>query len=187
VAVATPAASGALMFYLVAYTIATFGAFGVIAALEQSGGVRLNIEDYAGLWSVRPWLATAMAVFMLALLGFPVFGGIGFIAKYWIIQSALQAPAPQTMLAVILVLTSLVSAGYYLYVVMVMFMRPRAANAIPVGSTPGWTRSVIAVAAVLILALGVLPNSVIRWAQQSQSTPPVAETPVPGIAASAVR
>ena len=176
VAIATPAASSAFMFYLLAYTLATFGAFGVITALERSNGSRLNIDDYAGLWSVRPWMATAMAVFMLALLGFPIFGGIGFFAKYWIIQSALQAPVPQTKLAIILVLTSVVSAGYYLYVVMVMFMRPRPDDAPVIGETAGWTRSVIAAAAILILILGVLPNSVVRWTERSRNSVPVAST-----------
>ena len=76
IASATSQATSAFMFYLLAYTLATFGAFGVISALERIGGARLSIEDYAGLWTVRPWLATAMAVFMLALLGFPIFGGI---------------------------------------------------------------------------------------------------------------
>ena len=184
VAIATPAASSAFMFYLLAYTLATFGAFGVIVAVERQGGTKLNIEDYAGLWSVRPWMAAAMAVFMLALLGFPIFGGMGFFAKYWIIQSALQAPVPQTKLAVILVLTSVVSAGYYLYVVMVMFMRPRPDNAAPISSPPGWTRSVIAVAAILILVLGILPNSVVRWTEKSRNSVPVAESPAPGVTAS---
>jgi NADH-quinone oxidoreductase subunit N len=187
VVIATPDASAAFMFYLLAYTLATFGAFGVVTALERNGSARLNIDDYAGLWTVRPWMATAMAVFMLALLGFPIFGGIGFFAKYWIIQSALQAPVPQTKLAIILVVTSLVSAGYYLYVVMVMFMKPRGENASPVGTVSGWTRSVIAIAAVLILALGVLPNSVIRWTQRSRNSVPVAEARSPGAAASIVR
>jgi NADH-quinone oxidoreductase subunit N len=187
VAIATPLASSAFMFYLLAYTLATFGAFGVVTALERNGGVQLNIEDYAGLWSVRPWLATAMAIFMLALLGFPIFGGIGFFAKYWIIQSALQAPVPQTKLAIILVLTSLVSAGYYLYVVMVMFMKPRSENAAPIGESAGWTRSVIAAAAILILVLGILPNSVVRWTQRSRNAVPVAETRAPGVAASIAR
>ncbi|HEX6576396.1 MAG TPA: NADH-quinone oxidoreductase subunit N [Gemmatimonadaceae bacterium] len=176
IVVATPAASGAFMFYLLAYTLATFGAFGVVSALERNGAARLNIEDYAGLWNVQPWLATSMAVFMLALLGFPIFGGIGFFAKYWIIQSAIQAPVPQVKLAIILVITSVVSAGYYLYVVMVMFMRPRADNAAPVTTPSGWTRSVIAAAAILILALGILPNSVVRWTQRSRNSVPVAST-----------
>ena len=174
VASATSAATSAFMFYLLAYTLATFGAFGVISSLERNGGTRLAIEDYAGLWSVKPWLASAMAVFMLALLGFPIFGGMGFFAKYWIIQSALQAPVPQTKLAVILVIASVISAGYYLYVVMVMFMRPRPDNAPTVASSSGWTRSVIAAAAILILVLGILPNSVIRWTEKSSNSVPVA-------------
>ncbi|HZJ00528.1 MAG TPA: NADH-quinone oxidoreductase subunit N [Gemmatimonadaceae bacterium] len=186
IASATPQATSAFMFYLLAYTLATFGAFGVVSALERDGGARLKIEDYAGLWNVKPWLATAMAIFMLALLGFPIFGGVGFFAKYWIVQSALQAPVPQTKLAVILVITSLVSAGYYMYVVMVMFMRPRPDNAAPVVSTSGWTRSVIAAAAILILVLGVLPNSVVRWTQKSTNAVPVAHASA-GVAASTVR
>ena len=176
VAIGTPAASAAFMFYLLAYTIATFGAFGVITAIERNGSARLNIEDYAGLWQVKPWLATAMAVFMLALLGFPIFGGIGFLAKYWIIQSALQAPYPQTKLAIILVITSVVSAGYYLYVVMVMFMRPRPDNAETVASPSGWTRTVIAAAAILILVLGVMPNPLLRWTSRSRNSVPVVQS-----------
>jgi NADH-quinone oxidoreductase subunit N len=176
IAIGTPAGIAAFMFYLLAYTIATFGAFGVVTAIERNGSARLNIEDYAGLWQVKPWLATAMAVFMLALLGFPIFGGIGFLAKYWIIQSALQAPYPQTKLAIILVITSVVSAGYYLYVVMVMFMRPRPDNAETIGSTSGWTRTVIAAAAILILVLGVMPNPVLRWTSRSRNSVPVVQS-----------
>lgn len=168
VAIGTTAAASAFMFYLFAYTLATLGAFGVIVAQGETAESHLDISDYSGLWSVQPRLAVAMAVFMLALLGFPIFGGIGFLAKYWIIQSALQAPNPQTKLAIILVLTSLVSAGYYLYVVMVMFMRPRNADAPVCPQAGGWTRFVVAAAAVLIIVLGVLPNSVLRWTQASR-------------------
>src|SRR5207248_658259 len=130
IVVGTNLGSSAFIFYLFAYTIATLGAFAVIVALGRSGEDNLSVEEYAGLWDVRPGLAVAMAVFMLALLGFPIFGGIGFFAKWYIIKSAISATAPQFRLAVILVLTSLVSAGYYLYVVMVMFMRPREDDAI---------------------------------------------------------
>jgi NADH-quinone oxidoreductase subunit N len=118
-----------------------------------------------------------MAIFMLALLGFPIFGGIGFLAKYWIIQSALQAPHPQTKLAIILVITSLVSAGYYLYVIMVMFMRPRQPDAFVAPRAGGWTRFVIAAAAVLIIVLGILPNSVVRWSERSKPTVAAAVIP----------
>ena len=85
----------------------------------------VTTDDLSGLWTVRPWLAVAMTVFMLSLMGFPIFGGAGFLAKWFVLKAALQAPQPQIALAVVLVLTTVISAGYYLYVVMVMFMRPR--------------------------------------------------------------
>ena len=177
IAIGTPGAVAAFMFYLLAYTLATLGAFGVIVAQGESGESHLNIDDYSGMWFVQPRIAVAMAIFMLALLGFPIFGGIGFLAKYWIIQSALQAPEPQTKLAVILVITSVVSAGYYLYVVMVMFMRQRPVDAPVCPRAGGWTRFVIAAAAILIIVLGVLPNSVVRWTERS--TPSVAAISLP--------
>jgi NADH-quinone oxidoreductase subunit N len=177
ISIGTPAAVGAFMFYILAYTLATLGAFGVIVAQGEAGESHLNIDDYSGLWFVQPRTAVAMAIFMLALLGFPIFGGIGFLAKYWIIQSALQAPHPQTKLAIILVITSLVSAGYYLYVIMVMFMRPRQPDAFVAPRAGGWTRFVIAAAAVLIIVLGILPNSVVRWSERSKPTVAAAVIP----------
>jgi NADH-quinone oxidoreductase subunit N len=159
--------SAAFLFYIVAYTLATVGAFAVVAALGETGEPNLDVNDYAGLWSDRPWLAGAMAVFMLALLGFPIFGGAGFFAKWYVIQAALQTPTPQTRLAVILVLTSVISAGYYLRVVMVMFMKPRAEGAadMAVHNVGGPTRWVIGLAAAVLLILGVYPNLVVNATQ----------------------
>jgi NADH-quinone oxidoreductase subunit N len=99
-----------------------------------------------------------MAVLMLALLGFPIFGGAGFFAKWYVIRAALQAPVPQTALAVALVLTSVVSAGYYLYVVVVMFMKAPLGESEPLPRTPGLTKVVLALAVGGILVLGVYPN-----------------------------
>ncbi len=157
--------SSAFLFYIVAYTIATLGAFGVVVALGNVGEAHLQVDDYAGLWTVRPWLSVAMAVFMLALLGFPIFGGMGFFAKWYIIQATLQSAAPQTRLAVLLVVTSVVSAGYYLYVVMVMFMKPRPVAPVSTAPVGALTRWVIGVAAVLILAVGVYPNGLVHVTQ----------------------
>lgn len=165
------AGTSAFLFYIVAYTLATFGAFAVVVTLSGEGDRYLNIEDYAGLWNVRPGLASAMAVFMLALLGFPIFGGIGFFAKWYVIKAALQGPVPQVRLAVILVITSVVSAGYYLYVVMVMFMKPRPEGAIEPEKEGSMTKMVIMAAAIAILVLGVFPNTVGDWAQGAEMKP----------------
>jgi NADH-quinone oxidoreductase subunit N len=165
--VGTPLSSSAFMFYLFAYTMATLGAFAVIVVLGAAGEDRMEVEEYAGLFSVRPGMAVAMAVFMLALLGFPIFGGIGFFAKWYVLQAALQAPAPQTKLAIILVLTSVVSAGYYLYVVMVMFMKPRSSGAVLPARTPRWTGTVVWASAAIILVFGLFPDALVSFARRS--------------------
>jgi NADH-quinone oxidoreductase subunit N len=158
--------ASAFLFYLFAYTLATMGAFAVVMALSQTGERGQQIDDYAGLWRTRPALSIAMAVFMLALLGFPIFGGMGFFAKWYVLQAALRPPS-QTNLAIWLVLTSVVSAGYYLYVVMVMFMKSRPADATAPLKVPGMTRFVIATCALVLLVVGVWPRPVLRVARRS--------------------
>jgi NADH-quinone oxidoreductase subunit N len=165
--VGTQLGSSAFMFYLFAYTMATLGSFAVIVALGNRGEDNMLVEEYAGLWNVRPGLAIAMAVFMLALLGFPIFGGIGFFAKWYVLQAALQAPYPQTRLAVLLVVTSLVSAGYYLYVVMVMFMKPRNAAAVLPARTDGFTKAVVWASAAVILIFGLFPDAIVAVTRRS--------------------
>jgi NADH-quinone oxidoreductase subunit N len=164
IAVGTAQGASAMLFYLLAYSLATFGAFAVIIVLSR-GDAAVTTDDLSGLWSVRPWLAVAMTVFMLALTGFPVFGGAGFLAKWYILKAALQAPSPQYALSVVLVLTTVISAGYYLYVIMVMFMRPRMPGAPAAGPTHGLTRAVMVTCAALILLLGFAPNIIVRYAQ----------------------
>jgi NADH-quinone oxidoreductase subunit N len=119
-----------------------------------------------------------MAVFMLALLGFPVVGGMGFIAKWNVLQAALDQN--KNYLAIWLVITSVVSAGYYLYVVMVMFMRARPHGAPVLAVTPGATRFVIAVTAGLILLFGIYPQPVLRFARDG--TLQASEAVAPGTA-----
>ena len=180
----TQQAATAFLFYLLAYTLATMGAFAVVIALGRAGEERDAVEDYHGLWYTNPVIAMSMMVFMLALLGFPIFGGVGFFAKWYVLQAALQAPAPQTRLAIILALTTAVSAGYYLYVVMVMFMKQRPIGAPILSPMPGLTRAVIAVSVALILLFGVYPEPLVRLAKASNSLgiPTVAPTVAPQVA-----
>ncbi len=170
VAVTSHSADGtaAIVFYALAYTLATVGAYGVLCLV--SGGIekRTRLTDLAGLSRTRPALAAAMAVFMLSLMGFPIAGGMGFFAKWYVLRAALSSNAPQLKLAVILVLASLVSAGYYLNVIATMFMKPPAEVETPPQLVPArWTGGVIAVSAVLLLLLGVYPGPAVHWARTS--------------------
>jgi NADH-quinone oxidoreductase subunit N len=164
-------ASPTLLFYMLAYTLATMGAFAVVVALSRPGERGQQISDLEGLWQVRPWLAAAMAVFMLSLLGFPIAGGMGFWAKWYVLQTVVSAATPQIALAVILVLTSVVSAGYYLGIVLAMYMKPRAPDALPVPSTPGLTGTIIALSAAALLVFGVQPGLLAKIARDSTPVP----------------
>jgi NADH-quinone oxidoreductase subunit N len=104
-----------------------------------------------------------MTIFMLSLLGFP--GTAGFIGKWYILSAAVEAN--QLLLAVILVGASIVSAGYYLPVIMAMYMKPAASEEAHAGvQTAPATRFVIGVAAVLLLLFGVWPNQVLDVARE---------------------
>jgi NADH-quinone oxidoreductase subunit N len=103
-----------------------------------------------------------MAVFLLSLLGFPVFGGMGFFAKWYLVQATLASPVGLAPLAVILVITSVISAGYYLQVVRVMFMKERPAGILEPPATGALTRAVLGVSVAAILAFGLFPSSLIR-------------------------
>ncbi len=180
--------SSAFIVYLFAYTLSTMGAFAVVTVLAGPGEPYLDMRDYSGLWTVRPGITLAMSVFMFALLGFPVFGGIGFFAKWYMIQAALRGGTePQVLLAFTLVFTSVLSAGYYLYVVTLMFVAPRKEE-VPVPAHPRrFTGGVIVSMAILILIFGFAPTQVLRTASRSMLQPtvvvPVAEPMVEPVAA----
>jgi NADH-quinone oxidoreductase subunit N len=162
----TEVGRSAYLLYLVSYTLATLGSFGVVSAVSRQGEGRLNIADYSGLWHERPWLALAMGVHMLALLGFPIFGGTGFLAKWYMLDASLSGPVAMPGVATALVLTSCVSAGFYLYVVTLMFMKDRPPGE-RVSHTGPFTRAVIASTALVIIALGIFSAPLISWSESN--------------------
>lgn len=180
------AGSTALLFYTLSYTLATIGSFGVLIAINRGADRAPTFDDIAGLWLVRPGLAVAMAVFMLAFLGMPLVGGMGFFAKWYVLQAALQGNAPQTILVVILVLTSAVSAAYYLGIVAAMFMRPRA-EGVPVPFASPVTRAVVLAMALALLVLGVYPTPAVSLARIALPQALLSGSPVHGSAPTELR
>jgi NADH-quinone oxidoreductase subunit N len=114
-----PVSVASALFYLLAYAFTTFGAWAVVIALEKVEGQGLSLDDYAGLGRKRPGLAAAMTVFMLSFIGIPP--TLGFVGKFYVFRAAIAGG--EIGLALIGVLTSLISAYYYLRVVVLMYMR----------------------------------------------------------------
>ncbi len=142
-------AVGAALFYLLAYALTNLGAWGVVVALERAGEAGLSIDDYAGLASRRPALALGMLLFMLSLTGLPPTAG--FVGKFYLFRAALQANL--VWLALVGVLTSLVSAYYYLRVVIVMYMQEGE----PATRSEFWLNGSVAVTALATFLVGILP------------------------------
>ena len=156
--------SAAFLFYLVAYGITTIAAFALLAAKGKGGESDVRVDDLSGLSTSRPWLALALTIAMLSLLGFP--GTAGFMGKWYILVAAVGAG--HTTLAIILVLTSVVSAGYYLPLVMAMYMKPAPhaeAHAGMVFDRIG--RLTLAVAVAAMLWFGVAPGRLFELARVS--------------------
>jgi NADH-quinone oxidoreductase subunit N len=143
----------AALFYLMAYALTSLGAWAVVAAVERADGAGLEIDDFAGLGSRRPGLALAMAVFMLSLTGVPPTAG--FLGKFVLFQSAIDAGL--LWLAIVGVVTSLISAAFYLRVVVVLYMRPGQ----PEVHADAWLAGSIALTAAATLLLGLVPGPVL--------------------------
>ena len=145
-------------------SLMSMGAFAVLAAKGRRGESDVLIDDLAGLGTRRPWLAFALAVCMLSLLGFP--GTAGFMGKWYILVAA--TAAGRLPLAAILVLTSVVSAGYYLPVIMAMYMKPEPFDQAHAGMRLGpLGGAVVALSVASLLVLGVRPNRLLDLAKNS--------------------
>ena len=147
------------LFYLVSYAFTNFGAWGVVIALEKSEGKGLALNDYAGLSKKHPALAAAMAVFMLSLIGLPP--TIGLIGKIYLFRAVIAGGF--TGLAIIGVLTSLISAYYYLRVVVIMYMR----DGEPTAERETWLDMTTTVTALVIVVVSFVPQYLFAWASSA--------------------
>ena len=145
--------AGAVLFYLLAYTFTTAGAFGAILLVERSDdGEAVEVGDYAGLARRHPVLAATLGLFLLSLIGIPPLAG--FVGKFYLFGSAVRAG--YVWLTVLGVLNSAIAAYYYLRVIVYMYMRePEGADVRLVPSFAGGVA--LAIAVIGIVLLGVMP------------------------------
>ncbi len=160
----SPVGTAAAVFYVAAYTLMTLAAFALLTAKGREGESEVRIDDLAGLALSRPWVALALAICMLSLLGFP--GTAGFIGKWYILTAAMDAG--ELVLAAVLVLASVVSAGYYLPVIMVMYMQAEPAAGAHAGvRLPRLAGAAVTAAVVGLVLFGLWPNRLLDLARDS--------------------
>jgi NADH-quinone oxidoreductase subunit N len=149
----------AALFYLVAYALTSFGAWAVVIALEKAEGKGLELNDYAGLARKYPLLAASMAVFMLSFIGVPP--TVGFMGKFYLFRTVIEGG--YLGLALIGVFTSLISAYYYLRVIVLMYMREGE----PEARTEFWVQFTAALTAVLIIVLTLFAQPLLNLASKA--------------------
>lgn len=150
--------SGAL-FYLLVYSVMNIGAFGVIALFEwdSTQGSEQTLDSLAGIGYKKPLLAWCMVFFMFGLAGFPPLGG--FFGKVAVFGPAIHSGL--IWLAIVGVLSSAVSAYYYLRVLVVFFMKesdPDVATDNTTFDVPGMSAAVIVLCVIMLIVLGIVPT-----------------------------
>ena len=160
---ATPAiGTSAAMFYLAAYAAMNLGAFAVVSHFANAGERYVTLEDYEGLGRSSPLLAATLTIFLLSLIGIPMTGG--FLAKFYVFSASIQANL--IWLTIVGVLNSGVGAYYYLRIIVMMYMR-EARKEVPVTRVPIPLGVALATCLAATLYLGLFPNSVLQYSQES--------------------
>lgn len=156
-----------VLLYLSLYAFMTFGAFAIVAMLRKGGIEGEDIEDFTGLAKRHPVAALLMLIFMVSLAGIPPTAG--FIGKLYVFMSAVEAGLP--WLAAVALIFAVISAYYYLRLVMVMYMREPSDLS---STSPRMVMSpalsiVLACAVAGVVIFGIYPNPLVNFAMQAVS------------------
>jgi len=150
----TPDGASATMTYAFVYAFMTLGAFGVVIGLGERGE---DLGGYRGLAATAPGTAALMFIFLLSLTGIPPTAG--FTAKFAVILSAVRAG--YIVLAVLAVICTVISAFFYLRVVVLMYMTEPHGPA--PGRLPAAVYAALAIAAVVTMIGGIFPDTFAAW------------------------
>lgn len=145
-------------YYLAAYLFMQVGAFAIVGMLERENGGRLSIEHYRGLGRRRPGLAIVMAIFMFSLTGIPPFAG--FFGKYYIFAAAVNSG--MTWLAIVGVVASVISAWFYLGLIVAMYFQEPSGEEAPDAAMTGLSKTALALSIAGTLVVGFLPELFLR-------------------------
>ena len=151
-----------VLYYLLAYTFTTLGAFGVVAWVGSADNERTELSDWNGLGTRHPVAALAMTLFMLSLAGMPPTAG--FFGKFYIFKTALGHEGLLS-LVIIAALNSVISIYYYLRPVVAMYFEEPEGKFNPMRS--GAVTFALFLAALFVILLGITPGQYLEWAGQS--------------------
>jgi NADH-quinone oxidoreductase subunit N len=162
---ATDKGTSAALFYLLTYAVMAFGAFAVVTVVGGRCDERHALSEYRGLAAAQPLLAAVLTLFLLAQAGVPLTGG--FVAKLSVFDAAVDAG--QYILALLGMLTAVVGAFVYLRIVLAMYAPDDAAEPAdqPTVRVDAGTRVALTLAAAGIVVLGILPGTVLDFAQDA--------------------
>ncbi len=155
-------AAEAVTFYLVAYTVTTLGAFGVVAVLFDSQRDADRLDDYQGLFWRRPLIAGIFTVMLLSLAGIPA--TMGFLAKFYVVATG--ASTAKWSLIIILVTTSTIGLFYYLRILVALYSSSPEHSAATQPVVPA-NGLVLAVLTVLLIWFGVYPAPLMDLIQKN--------------------
>jgi len=169
-AATVPAGISASMFYLLAYAFMVMGAFMVVQYASRLGppdsvaGERSNLDDYRGFARRHPWAGALLALFMLALTGIPPLSG--FWAKYYVFLAGIEAGL--TWLVVVAVISSVISAFFYLRVLVVAYLQEPAGETEPAAGRAPALGLALGLAGVLTVAIGLAPEVLVSAARTAE-------------------
>ena len=147
-----------LLFYVFVYALATLGAFTVLSVLEKKEGWSHHFLDFKGIAKEHPFLASALALFLFALIGIPPMAV--FVGKLGIFMGLVRSEL--VIPAFLFAIASIISAGYYLKVIVYMFLHDKERNWGETRVSAGESFTLLA-SSVATVFFGLFPHTVLEF------------------------
>lgn len=147
----------ALVYYVVVYIVANLAVFGVIGAVEQQTGGRVDRDTYNGLYQSNPKLSFVMTLALFSLAGIPPFAG--FFSKFFVFASAFHTG--YWLVVFLALVNTIISLYYYLLIVKAMYITPNE-NPVPTFRSSALMRTSLVICLVGIILLGIC-SGVYQW------------------------
>ncbi|KAA8962878.1 NADH-quinone oxidoreductase subunit NuoN [Mycobacterium sp.] len=159
-----PAGVSATLFYLIAYSFSTVGAFAVVGLIRNADGDEdTAMSRWNGLGRRHPVVGVLLSMFLLAFAGIPLTSG--FVAKFVVFRAAAEGGA--VPLVIIGVIVSGVAAYFYARVIVAMFFADAPQDELHVAVPSGWSRTAIAICAAVTVGLGVFPQPLLDLVERA--------------------